>query len=113
MPYFNCGFIFGFRPGEQIALKPEDIDWQNKTLKVLRAITLDKDGKRTEGNTKNKFSRRTIELTPLMLEALEEQRKIHEQYHCEYFFCTPTGSPVHLSNLMRFWQKSPPKTKRG
>ena len=100
-PYFDFAIRSGLRPGEQIALKAEDIDWTRKLLHVNRAITLGEDGKRVEGNTKNKYSRRTIKLTPGILEALEEQRKIHERFDCKYFFCTPNGCPVHLSNMRR------------
>jgi len=100
-PYFDFAFRVGVRPGEQIGLKPEDIDWKRGLLHIRRAITLDKDGKRFEGNTKNKYSRRTIRLTPVMLDALKAQRAIHNQFGCEYFFCTPNGCEVHLSNLRR------------
>lgn len=100
-PYFDFAFRTGLRPGEQIGLKPQDIDWEKGLLHVRRAITLDNDGKRTEGMTKNKYSRRTIKLTPVMLEALMEQKKIHDQFGSEYFFCSPEGKPVHLSNVRR------------
>jgi integrase len=100
-PYFDFAFRAGLRPGEQIALKPEDIDWEKGLLHVQRAITLDRDGKRTEGNTKNKHSRRTIKLTAVMKESLVAQRKIQERFGSEFFFCTPNGCAVHLSNLRK------------
>jgi integrase len=89
------------RPGEQIALKPEDIDWEKGVLHVRRAITTDKDGRIIEGNTKNKYSRRAIRLTPAMHEAITAQLAIWEQFNAEYFFCSSEGKPVHLSNLRR------------
>jgi integrase len=82
-------------------LKPDDIDWAKRLLYVRRAITLDETGKRVEGNTKNKYSRRTIKLTTAMFEALKQQKEIHVRLGCEYFFCTPKGFPVHLSNLRK------------
>ena len=100
-PYFDFALRSGLRPGEQIALKPTDIDWVRGLLYVERAITLDEDGRRTEGNTKNKYSRRKIRLTEGMAKALKEQKKIHDPLGCEYFFCTPNGCAVHLSNLRR------------
>jgi integrase len=39
-PYFDFAFCSGLRPGEQIALKADDIDWQNGILHVRRAITI-------------------------------------------------------------------------
>ena len=103
-PYFKFAFCCGPRPGEQIAIKPEDIDWAKKILNIRRAMTLDENGKKIEGRTKNKFSRRTIQLLPVMLEALEEQKKIYERFKGEYFFCTVTGKQVQPSNLRcRVW----------
>ena len=101
VPYFKFAFRAGLRPGEQIGLKPEDIDWGKGTLYIRRAVTLDESGKRTTGETKNKYSRRVIRLTPSMLEPLREQAKIHKQFDCEYFFCTPNGCQLHLSNLRK------------
>lgn len=100
-PYFDFAFRTGIRPGEQIGLKPGDIDWQRRLLHIRRAITLDKDGKRTEGVTKNRYSRRTIRLTPAILEALEAQKRIHARFGSEYFFCSPEGKAVRLSNVRR------------
>ena len=84
-----------------MALKPEDIQWSKGLLRVRRAITLDETGKRSEGRTKNRYSRRTIKLTRTMMESLEAQKRIHDQHACEYFFCTPNGRPIYLSNLRR------------
>jgi len=70
-------------------------------LNVRRAITVDADGKRIEGVTKNRYSRRSIRLTPAMREPLDEQRRIAAGFNCEYLFCTPNGHPVHRSNLRR------------
>jgi integrase len=100
-PYFDFAIRSGLRPGEQIALKPGDIDWTRGLLDVDRAVTLNEDGKRTEGNTQNKYSRRKIKLTAGMLEPLKEQKENHDQFGCEYFFCTPNGCAVHLSNLRK------------
>lgn len=100
-PYFDFAFRTGMRPGEQIALKPEDIDWPRRLLHIRRAITLTAEGKRTEGATKNKYSRRTIKLTPAILEAVQAQEKIHDELGCQYFFCSREGKPVRLSNLRR------------
>lgn len=100
-PYFDFAFRTGLRPGEQIGLKPDDIDWDKGLLHVRRAITLDGQGKRIEGNAKNKYSRRTVKLTTAMRQALEAQRVIYRTTGGEYLFCTPKGCPVHLSNLRK------------
>jgi integrase len=103
-PYFEFAFCSGLRPGEQIALKADDIDWQNGSLHVRRAITMDEEGKRVEGETKNRYSRRKIKLTEVMLDALTRQKAIYDTFKGEYFFCTEDGGTTYLSNLrQRVW----------
>jgi integrase len=100
-PFFRFAFCSGLRQGEQLGLKLEDIDWEGKLLHIWRAITLDEDGKIIEGKTKNRYSRRTIKLTSVMYSVLEEQKKIHNQFKGNYFFCSPNGGMVDPSNLRR------------
>jgi len=103
-PYFRFAFCAGLRAGEQIALKPGDIDWARGLLNIKRALTLDENGKKVLGKTKNRYSRRTIRLIPIMLDALMEQKVINERLGCEYFFCTPGGTQLNLNNLRkRVW----------
>ena len=101
VPFFDFAFRVGPRQGEQIALRPADINWQAGTVSIRRAVTLNEEGKRVEGPTKNKYSRRTIKLNPVMLAPLETQKKIHEKTGGEYFFCTERGTPIDLSDLRR------------
>jgi len=70
VPYFDSAFVIGLRQGEQIALKPKDINWAKNTLTIKRAATRNENGKFMMGKTKNKFSRRTIKLLPMMVDAL-------------------------------------------
>ena len=103
-PYFQFAFRSGLRQGEQIGLKPEDIDWKKGLLHVRRAITRDENGKFIEGKTKNRYSRRTIKLTKAMFEPLMAQKKIYGRFGVEYFFCTTSGHRVRPSNLRkRVW----------
>jgi len=100
-PYFLFAFRSGLRQGEQIGLKPGDIDWKKCLLHVCRAITRDEDGKFIEGKTKNRYSRRTIKLTQAMVEPLKAQKVIYDRFKGEYFFCTTSGDRVRSSNLRR------------
>jgi integrase len=103
-PYFRFAFCAGLRCGEQIALKPEDIDSENGVLRICRAVTLDENGRKTMGATKNRYSRRTIKLIPVMAEALEAQKAVYEPFRGHYFFCTTTGALIDLNNLRdRVW----------
>jgi integrase len=98
-PYFEAAFVTGLRQGEQIALKPEDINWSKGILTIKRAATRNEDGKFMMGKTKNKYSRRSITLLPIMLDALKKQKAIYEQFKGEYFFCSLQGNMIDISNL--------------
>jgi integrase len=98
-PYFDVAFRIGLRQGEQRGLEPGDINWDEGTLTIQRAATLDVEGKRTEGKTKNEYSRRTIKLKPLMLEPLLKQKEIHDRVGGKKFFSMEDGSPVDPNKL--------------
>jgi len=100
-PFFRFAFCTGLRQGEQVSLKPEDVDWEKGLVHIRRALTRDEDGKSVEGSTKNKYSRRTIKLLPVMRKALEEQKTIQETLKSEYLFCSERGCQVHAPNLYR------------
>ena len=56
------------------------------------------------GRTKNKYSRRKIKLLPVMRNALEEQKKIHDNIKGDFFFSSPTGAMIDTSHLRkRVW----------
>lgn len=102
--YFRFAFAAGLRPGEQIGLKPEDIDWEKKVIHVRRAVTRDVDGKRAMGNTKNRYSRRQLKMTPVMLDILQDQQRVQDRLGSEFFFCTVTGKAIDLDHLrQRIW----------
>jgi integrase len=98
-PYFDFAFCCGPRPGEQMAIMDEDIDWENRRLHIQRDITMGEDGKRCEGNTKNDYSDRLIDLTDAMHDALTRQKEIHDKVGGKYFFCTEKGGDIYYSNL--------------
>lgn len=100
-PYFMFAFYSGLRQGEQIGLKIDDIDWGNNIVHVRRGITKDESGKKMEGRTKNRYSRRSIKMTPVMQEALKAQQSIYDRFQGEYFFCSPEGGMILPQNLRK------------
>jgi len=103
-PYFKFAFASGLSQGEQVALKVFDIDWRKGQVCIQRAMTRDENDKPVEGWCKNKYRRRTIKLSPKMLSALTEQKKIYDQFKGEYFFCSETGKMFDASNVRtRVW----------
>ncbi len=69
-----------------MALKPGDIDWRKKTIRIERAMTRDENDKPVEGPCKNKYRRRTIKLSSKMLSALKDQNEIYSRLNAKYFF---------------------------
>jgi integrase len=103
-PYFRFAFASGISQGEQVAIKPAVIDWGKGTISIQRAMTRDENGKPVEGPCKNKYRRRTIKLSPKMLSALKDQKKIYDQFKKKYFFCSETGKMFDASNVrIRVW----------
>jgi hypothetical protein len=72
-----------------------------RTVKISRAATRDENGKFMIGRTKNRHGRRTIDLLPVMYDALVAQKKIYDRFKGEYFFCTPTGNRIDSDHLRR------------
>ena len=95
-PYFRFAFATGISQGEQAAIKPEVIDWEKRTISIQRAMTRDENGKPIEGPCKNKYRRRMIKLSPKMMSALMDQKKIYDQFNGDYFFCSETGPETLL-----------------
>jgi len=103
-PYFRFALASGISQGEQAAIKPVVIDWEKGTIFIQRAMTRDENGKPVEGPCKNKYRRRTIKLSPKMLSALKDQKKIYDQFEGKYFFCSETGKMFDASNVrIRVW----------
>jgi len=57
--YFTVAFFTGLRPGEQLGLRWDDLDWPRKLIGVRRAVT-----RWGEGPTKTVASRRDVEMLP-------------------------------------------------
>lgn len=71
---FRLAFRVGFRPGELLGLKWADFDAQARTLRVNQSIVWRKAGDWYLKKPKTKKSKRTLPLTPAMVEVLKRQR---------------------------------------
>lgn len=65
----------GMRPGEIVALRWDDIDFERKTINVSKTRQRNEDGM-----TKTKSSTRYIDLLPLAEEALKKQYELTKEY---------------------------------
>jgi integrase len=71
--YFRVAFFSGLRPGEEIGLQWDDIDWQRRIICVRRSI-----GRFGKGPTKTVESQRDVGMLPVVEQALRARRAASE-----------------------------------
>lgn len=98
---YRFAVVSGLRLGELLGLKWEDI--KGKKLRIRRA--LNDDNIFTEG--KNENARRTLILTGLALEEIEQQRKLlrQEGILSPYVFPTRKGTPTSQDTFRSNWKR--------
>ena len=104
--YFRVAFFTGLRPGEQIGLQWDDIDWQRRMIRVRRSVS--RFGK---GPTKTIESRRDVELLPIVERALRSQRSTHPGV-ASWVFANHDGGALDLTNFReRVWRPAVARAK--
>ena len=113
-PVYRLGYglvlilFTGLRLGEALGLRWEDVDFENKCLKVERTLEYVKNrhaGKGephycfVEGSTKTTSGERTIPLNQTAFQALRELQKIND--HFPRVFSNAKGNPINPRNLNR------------
>jgi integrase len=97
--YFTVAFFSGLRPGEEIGLQWDDVDWHRKTIGVRRAVS-----RFGEGPTKTVGSMRDIDMLPPVERALLCQRNT-SQLTSPWIFPNRDGGPLDMTNLReRVWK---------
>jgi integrase len=97
--YFTVAFFSGLRPGEEIGLQGEDVDWHRKTISVRRAVS-----RFGEGPTKTVGSMRDVDMLPPVERALLCQRNT-SQLTSPWIFPNRDGGPLDMTNLReRVWK---------
>ena len=85
----------GLRTGETLALQWKDVDFENKNIKVERAITIvpkfDSNGKVISrktviGDTKTICSKRVVPMPDILVNALKEYYKLQQEKSSQYNF---------------------------
>lgn len=99
----------GLRVSEALGLAWSDVHWQDRELGVERQVVRI-GGQWKTAPLKTRQSRRKIALTPVALEALTEQRRRQDAERGEHprlidglIFTTPSGLPVHSTNVLPSW----------
>jgi integrase len=97
--YFRVAFFSGLRPGEEIGLRWDDIDWQRKLICVRRSI-----GRFGKGPTKTVESKRDVGMLPIVEQALRTHRARVER-QSPWIFANRDGGPLDITNLReRVWR---------
>ena len=116
--YFEVAFGTGLRPGEQGTLRWDDYDAGRATLTV-RAATY----RGVEATPKTESSARTIDVTPMVMDALKRQRaqqaaaylkkgKGMPEPEQDFIFTSPNGNRVHPNHLRDYvWKRTLQKAK--
>ena len=97
--YFTVAFFSGLRPGEQMGLRWDDLDWHRKLIGVRRSRS-----RWGEGATKTVASTRDVEMLPPVEAALQAQRAPN-QLKGSWIFQNTEGGPLDLTNVReRIWR---------
>jgi integrase len=105
---FRYMATMGFREGETLAIRKEDIDLERGTIKVTGSVRQVKGKGVQRGTTKTETAKATLPL-PSMLISLTRAH-IAAQTATEassvWLFPTRTGKPVAATNLLRFFKST-------
>ena len=83
----------GMRPGEIVALRWNDIDFERKTINVTKTRIRNEDGR-----TKTNASTRYIDLLPLAQKAINAQYELTKEY--EHIFVNSSGKPFYSHDVI-------------
>ena len=99
--YFAAAFFAGFRPSEQIALRWSDVDFQQRTVRVQRAVVRG----HAKASTKT-YLVRDVELSDRAWAAMEAQRAHTQLAGKEIFWNPATGAPwADIQSQWRIWKR--------
>ena len=104
---FMIAMFSGMRIGEILALFPEDIDLVNKTIKINRCLTRDKNSKVILGDTTKTYeSLREIPITELFLENIENSLKNMKPNKHNLIYTTATQNVISQANINCYFNRA-------
>ena len=109
-PAFLLAIETGMRPEEYLGLQWKDVDFENKSLSVRRALVVKKGGGFIFTEPKTKKSRRSIPISNTLIKTLkahrhrqlEERMRLGANYQTfDLVFASEIGTPLLHGNLLR------------
>lgn len=106
---FVLALTIGMRRGEILALKWQDIDFDQKTLQVRRIFTRSKGQRYVLAEPKTEKSRRSVILPSITVDLLKQHRITQQQAKSEageywqandLVFCTALGTPLNPNKVL-------------
>lgn len=96
--YYTVRFLSGLRTSEIDGLKWRNVDLERRQILVRDTYVMGQ-----EDSTKTESSRRIVEMSQPVYEAMVSQQKVTESLS-KFVFCTRDGSPLNYSNVTnRVW----------
>ncbi len=112
-PVFSVAPAIGLRLGETLGLRWEDVDLENRTLTVRRALQRI-EGKLEFVEPKSEKSRRTLQLPAVIIDALKKHRTRQKKERLkaggnwqgsDLVFTSTVGSPLDERNVRRAFKE--------
>lgn len=109
---YTVGIALGLRQGEALALRWDDVDLEEATLRVKRTVQRIR-GELVYGEPKSARSRRALSLPAASVEALKAHRRrqlaerlaAFEWEDNDLVFCTQAGRPLDARNVARHFDR--------
>ena len=94
----------GCRIGELLGILKKWYNSKNQQIKIKKSIKQDKNNKTILGNTKNRQSIRTYDISRKLCDILDDYID-RTEYASAYLFSTRTGTPISRDNMLRAWKR--------
>jgi integrase len=111
---FQIALHTGMRQGELLGLMWKDIDWITRQIHVQRQLQRNPNGSLVFSEPKTAAGRRTIVISPTMIDSLRKHLEEQEEYkkvlgkkweENDLIFPSKLGTPLHQANMFREYKE--------
>jgi integrase len=119
LPIASLALATGMRRGELLALRWQEVDLGNGTVKVMRSLEQTVRGGLRFKQPKTPYGRRTITLPPSAVAMLDRHRRKQLELRLQLgmgkhdadalVFCNPDGTPISPNSFSVMWGRAVPE----